>query len=116
MKKCLSRLFIVRRNGSTGNFPSNDNAHNIAESNRESGIKKLESGVLDGSEANRWEIAYLYDATAPLGSHPLHCYHHSTGIRRISKEEAEQLRLFDNRNRKDAPYRAYIVPSAEETM
>lgn len=114
MKNCLSRLFIVRKNGSTGNFPSNDNAHNLAEGNREAGVKKLESGVLMGSEENRWEIAYLYDARMPLGAPPLHCYHHSTGTQHISKEEAEQLRLFDKNNRKDKPYRAYIIPTAEE--
>lgn len=112
MKKHLTRLYVVRFDGSTGCYISNDNAHSLATGYKEGGIKKLEQNVLGGSENQKWEIAYLYDAMLPSPSPPIHAYHHSRGWSRLTKKEAEELRFFD-KNKSLGNYRAYVIPNDE---
>jgi hypothetical protein len=112
MKNHLTTLFIVRMDGTKGTFISNDAVPAIQHNQEERGVQKLESGVLDGSEKGKWLIAYVYFAHTPPGTAPLHAYYHSTGIQRMTKEEAEYMRMFNSPTKKE--YKAYIIPTSEQ--
>lgn len=109
-KKYLSCLYIIRHNGSTGTFISNDNSGALLHGLPETGIKKLEHNVLNGSERGKWRKAYLYDSRSCKGAAPVHAYHHSRGTQRITKQEAEELAMYDQNI--TAKYNAYIIPTA----
>lgn len=109
-KKYLTCLYVVRFNGTTGSYPSNDTAPALQHQKPDIGIKKLEAGVLEKSERGMWESAYLYDANAPKGTPPIYTYHHSTGTIRHTKEVVERMRL-SKKVDDSLPYRAYIIPT-----
>jgi len=100
MKKHLTSLHVVRKDGTTGTYPSNYHR------NREKGIQKLKR-ILMTKEFGRWEIAYLYDAQAPQGSAPLCAFHPLYGVDELDKVTAEALRT---RYTKGYTYRAYCIP------
>lgn len=104
-----TRLYLVRYDGTTGNYPSNHNG------NRAKGIEKLKN-ILRGKEAGEWAIAYIYDAQTPTGTPPLFAFHPSEGVREITKERAEQLRAKANQGVNAYKYRAYCIPRIEEQV
>ena len=57
--KNLSNLYLVRHDGTTGSYPSNDTALDYAAKDPERGVLRLEKKILKGTEYARWKIAYL---------------------------------------------------------
>lgn len=97
-----TRLYIVRYDGTTGNYPSNHNG------NRAKGIEKLKN-ILRGKEAGKWAIAYIYDAQTPTGTPPLCAFHPSEGVK-------EQLRTKANQGVNAYKYRAYCIRRIEQQI
>lgn len=112
-KQHLTRLFIVRKDGSKDTYWSNDSAPDLQHKNAARGIARLEKNILRGAESAKWEIAYLFDATQPYGSPPIHCYHFSKDTERLTKADAEYLRVIHQVGNGRGAYRAWVIPSRE---
>lgn len=112
-KQHLTALWIVRKNGTTDTYISNDSAPDLQHKNPARGIARLEKNILMGTESTKWEIAYLYDATQPKGSAPLHAYHFTKDTEQLTKADAEYLRVIHQAGKGRGKYRAWVIPSRE---
>jgi len=88
-KEALTNLFIVRKDGTTGTYPSNHNR------NSAKGIAKLKN-ILTGKEKGNWEVAYLYDNTTTNGGNPISSFHYTCDTEELDKVTVEELRRQHN--------------------
>lgn len=104
-----SRLFVVRKDGTTGTYNAN------YRNNMQKGIEKLKK-VLESSEFGKWAIAYIYRGADPVGTPPLMSFHPSRGTIELDKITAETLRRKYNNNIREYKYKAYCIPSVKNQI